>query len=365
MMYGTKAPPQKPKGKDYGYGNARIRGMKSHLLDSSFYERLMACEDLSNMITVLTETEYRVDLESELLHGHTAGQVEEALKENMARTFRKVLAFLEDEAAYLMTTLLGRWDLFNLKTIIRGRHLQMSSAEIVLNLMPVGQLGEVELEALAQAPDVRAVVDTMATWGLPYAEPLTRVLGDYLRESDISVLELALDRHHAEWAMARLSRRGVNFRMAREIMTLQVDTTNLMTAMRLQKADLEEEDIAIERFFLHGGTYVPEQLFLDLARLSDIDEFLDRVKGTMFGKALEEAAVRYVEIGSIVVFERALEDFVMRKALSTGVGDPLGVGVVISYLWAKHNEVINLRIIVKGQDVGMPIDRVRTELILV
>ena len=118
MMYGTKAPPQKPKGKDYGYGNARIRGMKSHLLDLAFYERLMACEDLSNMITVLTETEYRVDLESELLHGHTAGQVEEALKENMARTFRKVLAFLEDEAAYLMTTLLGRWDLFNLKTMV-------------------------------------------------------------------------------------------------------------------------------------------------------------------------------------------------------------------------------------------------------
>jgi vacuolar-type H+-ATPase subunit C/Vma6 len=39
--------------------------------------------------------------------------------------------------------------------------------------------------------------------------------------------------------------------------------------------------------------------------------------------------------------------------------------VAISYLWAKQNEITNLRIIVKGKSVGMPVDRVRKELILV
>jgi V/A-type H+-transporting ATPase subunit C len=60
-----------------------------------------------------------------------------------------------------------------------------------------------------------------------------------------------------------------------------------------------------------------------------------------------------------------LEDFLMRRALSLGTGDPLGVGVSIAYLWAKQNEITNLRIIVKGKAVGMPVDRVRRELILV
>jgi V/A-type H+-transporting ATPase subunit C len=80
---------------------------------------------------------------------------------------------------------------------------------------------------------------------------------------------------------------------------------------------------------------------------------------------MEEEVVHYVEVGSVSVFERALEDYLMRKALSTAVGDPLGVGVIIGYLWAKQNEVTNLRIIVKGLSVGMPEDRVRKELILV
>jgi V/A-type H+-transporting ATPase subunit C len=55
----------------------------------------------------------------------------------------------------------------------------------------------------------------------------------------------------------------------------------------------------------------------------------------------------------------------MRRALSLGTGDPLGIGIGISYLWAKQNEITNLRIIVKGKSVGMPNDRVRREMILV
>ena len=75
--------------------------------------------------------------------------------------------------------------------------------------------------------------------------------------------------------------------------------------------------------------------------------------------------MKYLEENSIAVFERALEDYLMRKALGLGTGDPLGVGVVVGYLWAKQNEITNLRIVVKGKSVGMPEARVRGELILV
>jgi vacuolar-type H+-ATPase subunit C/Vma6 len=80
---------------------------------------------------------------------------------------------------------------------------------------------------------------------------------------------------------------------------------------------------------------------------------------------LDVAALRYLENSSIPVFERALEDLVMRRAIMSGIKDPMGVGVAISYLYGKQNEVTNVRIIVKGKSVGMPADRVREELILV
>jgi V/A-type H+-transporting ATPase subunit C len=99
--------------------------------------------------------------------------------------------------------------------------------------------------------------------------------------------------------------------------------------------------------------------------LSDVDEVLDALKSTPYARQLEAVIGTYVEEGSLSVFERALEDYVMRKALDAGRGDPLGIGITIAYLWAKQNEVTNLRIIVKGTAVGMPPDRMRKELILV
>ena len=65
------------------------------------------------------------------------------------------------------------------------------------------------------------------------------------------------------------------------------------------------------------------------------------------------------------MFVRALEDLLFRKAYSTSKGDPLGIGISISYLWAKANEVTNMRIVVKGVSVGMPVERMREELIVV
>ncbi len=351
------------KGRDYGYGNARIRGMRSRLLDASFYERLIETRDLSKMITMLSETGYGPDLEEQVLHGRTPAQVDEALRLNMVRTFNKIIGFLEGEAGYLMITLLGRWDLFNIKTLIRGKHLHMPADEIMTNLMPAGQFSQVELQQLAKVQDVRAVVDTLVTWGVGYAEPMREAVIEYAREDDIAALELALDRYYAQWSYARLDKRNKNYRMARRILAVQIDITNLLTAIRLQKADLEGMDPV--RFFLPGGLEIDEGFFVKLTELSDIDELLERLKSTSYGRPLGEEIVHYVEVGSVAVFQRALEDYLMRKALSTAVGDPLGVGVIIGYLWAKQNEVTNLRIIVKGLSVGMPEDRVREELILV
>jgi len=352
-----------PSTKDYGYSNARVRGMRSRLLGRTYVDQLLAAKDIAAIIQSLSQTEYAADLEGELLRGHTAAEIDEALKRNTVRTFRKVLGLVNDEAHVLITTLLGRWDLFNIKTLVRGKHMHVSPEEILDGMLPVAQLSEVDVEELAKAPDVRGLVDTLTTWGLPFAGPLRSSMGQYAREGDLSALELALDRYYAEWSSNRLTGRGVNRELARRFLGVQVDTNNLMTVLRLQKADVGDEDVT--KFFLPGGLSVGRDLFTQLVALSDVDQVFERLKYTPYGRTLEDVAMAYVETNSIAVFERALEDFLTRRALASGAGDPLGVGIIISYLWAKINEVTNLRIVVKGVSVGMPEERIRKELILV
>ncbi len=357
----TRSKPE--RGRDYGYSNARVRGMRSRLLPSSFYDSFMECPDLQATIRALSGTEYGPDLESKILHGQTFGAVDEALKENMVRTYRKVLRVVNGEGRFIVSTLLGRWDLFDIKTIIRGKHMHLPAEEIEESLIAAGELTKVDLDALTNQEDVRGVVDTLYIWGVPYGVPLRAAMREYVATNNLAGLELALDRHYAEWASERLSNRRENYQLAERVLAAQTDATNLVTAFRLLKADMEGADKAA--LFLPGGKDVSIELFRELTGLSDIDEVLERLRRTPYGKSLEAAALEYVESGSIAVLERVLEDFVMRRALATSHVNPLGAGVLISFVWAKQNEVTNLRIIVKGSSVGMPPDRMRRELIVV
>lgn len=350
-------------GRDYGYGNARVRGMRSRLLTPRIFDELMATADLSKIIQMLIDTEYGPDIETAIIHGRTPAAVDEAFRANMVGTFQKVMGFLNAEAHSLVGTLLGRWDLFNIKSIVRGKHMHLMPEEIEDGLYAVGSLSPGELHVLAQVEDIRAVVDTLVTWGSPYAEPLRGMLQPYGESGNLATLELALDRYYSRWAAKRLSGRRANVVLARRILGLQVDSINLLTIFRLLKSDIG--DVDPKGFYLSGGAFVSEELFDVMTGLSDVDEVLDALKKTPYARQLETVIATYVDEGSLSVFERALEDYVMRKALDAGRGDPLGVGITIGYLWAKQNEITNLRIIVKGTAVGMPVDRMRKELILV
>jgi V/A-type H+-transporting ATPase subunit C len=348
---------------DVGYANARLRGMKANLLKKEFFDELIEAPDVARAVQVLEGTAYGPDLEGELIYGWTATVVDEALKDNIVRTFAKVFNFLDPTARDVLTVLLGRWDAQNIKTVLRGAHNQVPLEQIKESLMPLGFISEAELEALARLNDVGAVINTLATWEIPYAAPLRQAYGSYLTTNDLSELELELDRYWASYAAARLDRRGENYEVAKRILATQIDVLNLVMVFRLLRADAEM--VRAERYYLEGGRYITEPLFMELAKLSDVDEVIDRLKKTTYAEPLDTASLRFLEANSISAFERALEMLLTRQALLSGVRDPQGVGVAISYIYAKLNEITNLRIVIRGKAVGMPPDRVREDLILV
>jgi V/A-type H+-transporting ATPase subunit C len=337
--------------------------MRSNLLGRAYYERLIAAPDVAAAIKELMETGYAEALEGRLVHGSTATVVDEALKDNMVLAYRKVLSFLDPASREVLATILGRWDVFNVKTILRGAHNHVSFEEIQESLVPAGYLSTDDLEALAKIDDIKAIIDTMAMWRLLYAAPLRAMYPEYATTNELAPLELALDRRYAEWASDRLVGDDTNVMVARSILGTQVDVLNLVMALRLVKESVGAEHA--EKYFLDGGKVVRREDFAKLARVSDVDDLLDALKGTAYGVALDKAAVEYLENQSIPVFERALEELLTKRALISSVKDHHGVGIAIAYLWGKANEVTNIRVIVQGKAVGMPADRVRKELILV
>lgn len=350
-------------GQDYGYPNARIRAMKSYLLDRIFYERLLDLEEISSVILALGKTPYKEDVEEATLQHAGVKGVEEALRANIANTYNKILGMVEKDSKELVKVLLGRWDVYNIKTILRGKHVGAKSEEIMESLVPAGELKESLLLKLVKQPDLKIVIDLLATWGVPYSKPLTENFPAYAKNRDLVKLELALDKFYFAYALAETKRKSLNHRLVNQVLVREIDTVNIMTVLKTVKEEIEAE--LAEGLFIEGGKEIEKNRFLNMAKSKDVDELIKRLSGTSYFQILSKNLKRAIETGNISVLQRGLEEFSIKKGIDMFKADPLSIALIIGYLSAKYNEMVNLRIIIRGKEAGMPSNKIREALVIV
>lgn len=348
---------------DYGYPNARIRAMKSRLFDRIYYDKLLQMDDVHEIIAALEQTPYKKDIEEGTLKAPGVVGVEEGLRRNIVSDFQKVLKITDGEARQLVKILLGRWDVQNIKTILRGKHTGVSSEDIISSLIPAGELSETLLLQLEKQPDIKAVIDMLAIWKVHYHQPLTHNFPQYARTRNLAQLELELDRFYYTDALEKTTRRSLNVQLIREIIMREVDFVNIMTLIRLTREKVDKEDIA--SFYIGGGKHIDDQMFYEMAKEKGPEDIVAALQRTPYQEALNQGLAKYAESGDLSVIERSMEDMIIRKSIQMFAGDPLSIALIIGYISAKFNEIVNLRVIVRGKSVGMPEEKIREGLVIV
>lgn len=350
--------------KDYTYANARVRAMTARLLEESVYKALLDAPDYNRALGILEDTEYQVDIEQFVLEGARPTIMDRAFNRNLIRNFGKIKDFFIGKPEEMVNALLARWDLYNLKTILRGMRALIPKAEIVRNLVPVGGLDLVVMEEIINQPDLRASIDAIVMfgreWWIDYGRALSSHLGQYLREHDLSILELALDRYHYERTEELLKGGDANTQLVREVMKMEIDAINIVTIMRI--CGLELQEAKAEDYFLPGGT-MSQRDFEKTIGLGQPEQAYAAVLSKMpYHVPLEAAWSRFDERGESA-FEDEMEKYIMKTCMGMGK-DPLGIGVIIEYMWKKYLEVTNLRIIIRGKSIGLLETQIRKELFL-
>ncbi len=177
--------------------------MSGRLLDALKFDSLLAAPDFHHFLSELDDTQYGPYIEEAVIEGiRPSTQVDRAFNRNMVKEFTKIRNFFEGKPHDLVRDLLARWDLYNLKTILRGKQALIPNSEIIRALVPMGDLDEVELEEIVNQPDFRASADAMVmfgrTWRIKYGSAINSRLREYFHEHDLAILELAMDRLHYE-----------------------------------------------------------------------------------------------------------------------------------------------------------------------
>jgi V/A-type H+-transporting ATPase subunit C len=264
---------------DWGYINARMRGMKSRLLDRRALDNLVLQPDLESLIAELEKTPYKSDIIEAKVQYSGVLCIEYALRKNFTRTFRKILQFVkEEEAEKYITIFLHRWDVQNIKTILRGKNIHITNEEILDCLVPAGELDEATVIELVRQPDVRAVIDMLATWNIGYSKPLTGEYPEFAKTGDLALLECALDEYYYADALEQVKIPGYNNGLIRNIISLEIDVVNLRTILRMIRDHIDPKEA--KKFLISGGKEFDERKLDYLLSLHSIEDVVEDLKKT-------------------------------------------------------------------------------------
>lgn len=325
---------------DYDYGNARVRALKSRLLSPADLRRLSHSDDLGQLIGALTETPYRAAVEATLVRLSGTAALNEAWRRDLVQTLRQMRRFYAGEAGELVALALDHDEVNNVRTILRGLAQQSPADEILALLAPVGELPTAELEALAKAGSPREAIDLLATWRSPLAAPLL-ALRATAPGADVPEMELAL----LHWYWDRVLATQPQNRVWQETMRLEVDVSNLLTALRF--VGRLSPGSETRPYFLGPGEVSLTRLEA-MARQPVVPQAIAELATTPYEPALAAAQAAFERNGRLRHFERALDRMRLQHAQSLFVRDPLGVGVPLGYMRLKRNEITNLRLIAQG-----------------
>ncbi len=348
---------------DWGYINARMRGMKSRLLDQRALDNLVLQPDLESLIADLENTPYKSDIIEAKVQYSGVLCIEYALRKNFVRTFQKILKFARtEEAERYITIFLHRWDVQNIKTILRGKNIHIPNEEILECLVPAGELDEATIIELLRQPDVRAVIDMLATWKIGYAKPLTKEYPAFAKSGDLALLECALDEYYYADALEQVKNPTYNNGLIRNIIALEIDVVNLRTILRMIRDHIDPSEA--KKFLINGGKEFNSRKLDHLLSLHSIEEVVEELKTTSY-RFLADLPPSAMRTQKISVIEKQLEKFLVQKGVNAFLGDPLSVASVIGYFWAKYNEITNIRIISRCKTADFPVEQLKEELVYV
>lgn len=352
---------------DFDYANARLRAMKSRLLSRRTLNDLAEVGSVPALMTALAETAYREAVQTALARTAEARvgvkDLAEALRDDLAATVGQASGFFSEPgtARRLAILVLRRYDVHNVKAILRGLARQAPADEILAAALPVAELRPADLAGLARAANVRAAIDLLATWRIPLAQPLLELNAARRNGgADVPDLELALERWHLRTALDLAANAGDAGAVLLTALKLQADATNVLTALRLVGEPGAPADAA--GLFVAPGN-LPLPLLKAAASRNTVSEAVGVLAHTSYGPALSRALARYEITLRRSDFERALAQLELEYAARLFVRDPLGIGVLVGYVALKTNEVANLRTLAQGLTLGEKPDRIRAEML--
>lgn len=342
-----------PKGHaNYAYTTARVRAMKSKVLPKEIYPRLMNMS-IDEITRYIEESEYKEDIDELARMYEGVDLIEHALNRNLAVTFTKLLTISEGDVNFLIGEQLKKYDIWNIKTILRGKYCNASTEEILDAIVAAGRLSYTFLSELAAKATYEDVISELAN--TEYYQILKNYDG-----TNLSDIENKLDKMYYVGLFGAIGEpKSKDRKLFAEFIRMGIDLKNIITLFRLKKSGIT--DLAMMDLIIDGGLKMKRKDIEKLMTLSFADFVLELEKNPYWDVISDVVSQDMV---SLIDVETRLKKHRLKSAASFSHVYPISIVPIMDYMLSKKNEVNNLRIIIRGKAANLDDEIIKEQLVI-
>lgn len=341
----------------YPYTYVRTAVMKSLLFSKEDYQKMLKMS-FSEITKSLQDSHYKKEINA-LAHDYSgADLLELALNKNLAETFKKLIRISSKELSMLIKEYAKRKDIEDIKTILRGKFTNSDEKAIVGSITGAGTLSYEFLLSLIKKESVEEVLNSckLADFSL-----FNEGLKNLKENNNLVTIENILDKYYFT-SLIKFSRilpkEGELFRA---FILKEVEILNILTLFRLKRTGFRKDDI--KKFIISSRVSLKDSKITALANLGDLDEIAKALEKTEYKNVIEKGIREFRKSNSLIALETCLYNYLLNQSMLLLHQHPLSVDVILGYMFAKDIEVRNLRIIIKGKQLGLSEDFIESQLV--
>ena len=342
---------------NYAYVVAKVKAKKAALLGDDAYAKMLMMS-LPEISRFIGESGYQKEMAE--LAGRIDGidLIEHATYKNMARLFSEILRATQGELRDMVSAYLTKWDMWNLKIILRGKAYGVDSESIREDLVPAGKLDEAMLDKLLS---LEADKDIIAEFGrMKHLEIPPEVISAYKADGHLRSIEDYLDKLYYKRLLVSIDQLSTPARLFQEFIRREIDTVNLETILILKSEGIRGDEVM--NYIVPGGKQIDKKLATQLANADSISVAANDLAQLDFYEDIKEALD--AGTGSLRDLVAGMRRYHIRQAKKFSSLYPLSVIPVLDFMINKKVEVDNIRIIARGIESGIDRDTIKGLLVI-
>jgi V/A-type H+-transporting ATPase subunit C len=314
--------------------------------------------DTYQITRFLGESQYKKEI-TELGVKATGFQlIDLALNKNIAEVYQKILGYTEGDLTTLLGAYLQREDIWNIKTILRGKSYNAKPEEIMKAVRSAGKYPESYWQNIVQqSKTVPEAIELLK--GNEYFEIINACKENWEIHPDLC--ENKLEQAYYHFLLNSIHARTEPNRLFLEFVREEIDLVNIKTLLMTKYESVEPTTIT--SMILPGGK-IPEKIMQLLINAPDFNQFLEALHTIPEYQTIRDSIGTIEQTNSLSHIIRVLEKDHLTKATKKSYLHPLSILPILDYFIRKRIEVENLRILARAKEKGLSEQTIRELLVI-